>query len=177
MFGFEENSDCKEEPTKAFDEFVSKRENDRIKLHARYICFIATAIVVWLITTGTANDPNFPVWVSFASTITSIILSVLAIIMSITGEGKTEHIKEQLEATAKDIKKSQENVNEINKSIKENLGQLNLEVKRLSDKVDEVPNKTAQQVTTYQNEKMRNDAANRNINTRVSLNSWGNSKQ
>ena len=176
MFGVKNCKECKEDIPRTFEEFVLKRENDRIKLHIRYICFITISIVVWLIATGTANNKEFYNWVSFAGTITSIILSVLAIIMSITGEGKTEHIKDQLEDTANHIRQAQCIVGEINKSIEDNLGELNSEIKRLSDKIDDVPDKTAKKVTTYRNENMLNNVA-KGYNKKLLKDSWEKSKQ
>lgn len=149
-------SEKKTDRIEKIDELRILRENDRIKLHLRYISGILAMIIVWLITTGTASDANFPSWISFSSTITSIILSVLAIILSITGEGKTEKIKEQLEDTAKKINESQEKVNEINDCIENNLSRLNEEIKKLSDRIEEVPQKTAQRVTEYKNKRMYN---------------------
>ena len=99
-----------------------------------YLIVIATMICVWLFSLITYEKDDFVGQVSFASTITSIILSVLAIIMSITGEGKTEHIKEQLEVTAKDIQETQRKVNEINKSVEANLDKLNEGIDRLNEK-------------------------------------------
>lgn len=165
----ETEKDC---PCSNYEEYEVKIKCVKSKLHSKYLLIIATMICIWLFAVTTHGDSDFVAQISFASTITSIILSVLAIIMSITGEGKTEQMKEQLENAAKQINESQRVVNEINKSIEKNLSQLNVEIKRLSDKVDDVPHKTAQQVTTYQSENMSNFQKNRNINSRVSYNSW-----
>lgn len=146
MFGLKNCKKCQNDIPKTFEEFALKRENDRIKLHIRYICFIAIGIVVWLIATGTANNRQFSSWVSFAGTITSIILSVLAIIMSITGEGKTEHIKEQLEIAAREIKNSQDTVNSLNDSLKNNLINLNHEIEKLHSEIEKMPDYVAQKV-------------------------------
>ncbi len=144
MFGFKKCSECKEVP-KTFDEYNLKLENERIKLHMRYISCIAIAIIVWMIATKTASHPKFPEWVSFAGTITSIILSVLAIILSITGEGKTEHIKEQIEMTAKELDKTVVSIAGINEGIESNINQLNASLSDLQSKIDDLPGKTAEE--------------------------------
>lgn len=151
MFASEKGK--KKEQPKNYDEYILLREIDKRKLHFRYICGFLFVIIVWLIATGTASNTAFVDWVSFASTITSIILSVLAIIMSMAGEGKTEHIREQLSETAKRIKESQDASDEINESIEKNLEQLRKEIERLSKEVENVPKATAQAVTEFQNKK------------------------
>lgn len=99
-------------PCHNFEEYEIKIKCIKTKLHARYLAAIAIGICIWQFA-GTTDSDAFIAQFSFASTIASIILSVLAIIMSITGEGKTEHIKDQLHESAKDIikntKKNQRN--------------------------------------------------------------------
>lgn len=154
---------------KSFDEFTILRELDRRKLHSRYICSMLGAVVIWFIATGTAKNEMFPDWVSFASTITSIVLSVLAIILSITGEGKTEYIKEQIIEAVKQISESQKKVDEIHKNIEDNVQTLRNEVKELGKRVEEVPQKTAQQVKTYYEE---NKAVKKSQSTGRTFKDW-----
>ena len=141
-----ENSDGKEE---SFKEYKILRQMDRNKLHTRYISCIAGGIVIWLIATGTYSNPNFPDWVSFASTITSIILSVLAIIMSITGESKTDAIKSDLSETARKLDEitaqMDKNMSGTNEEIRELITELSNQIEILQDKVDKVP----ERVNTY----------------------------
>ena len=77
MFGV-----CREEnkgscPCKDYNEYEIKLKCAKTKLHSRYIAFIAMGIVIWMLATGDANSPEFSDWISFASTIASIILSVI----------------------------------------------------------------------------------------------------
>lgn len=58
-------------------------------------------IIVWLITA--VKDENFVSHFSFASTVASIILSVLAIFMSFIGESKTQIIRDKIENETKEI--------------------------------------------------------------------------
>ena len=58
-------------------------------------------IIVWLFTSY--RDEMFVSHFSFASTVTSIILSVLAIFMSVTGEAKTQAIRDRIEREADEI--------------------------------------------------------------------------
>ena len=58
-------------------------------------------VIVWLFTSRT--DSDFVSHFSFASTVASIILSVLAIFMSVTGESKTQSIRDRIEQEADEI--------------------------------------------------------------------------
>ena len=73
---------------KDYNEFEIKLKCAKAKLHSRYIVCISIGILVWLVATGEANTKEFSSWISFASTVASIILSVIAIIMSITEKEK-----------------------------------------------------------------------------------------
>ena len=137
MFGIKTCKECEDSP-KTLEEFKLKLENDRIRLHIKYICFIASAVLIWLIATGTAKDAEFPNWVSFASTIASIILSVLAIIMSITGENKSEVARNQLEETSKKIDSAVESMKEINANTIDNISSMKETLKLLDEKIEDM---------------------------------------
>lgn len=66
-----------------FDKYELKLKYAKLKLHCVYFIAIAIGIIVWMLATGKANTEEFSSWISFASTIASIILSVIAIILSI----------------------------------------------------------------------------------------------
>ena len=59
------------------------------------LIIILICIIIWALSTK-AND-QFVAEFSFAATISSIILSILAIIMSITGESRTAVLREKIE--------------------------------------------------------------------------------
>lgn len=69
------------------------------------ICILAIVnlvfVAVWSFTSNT--DANFVSHFSFASTVTSIILSVLAIFMSVYGESKTQVVRDRIEQEADEI--------------------------------------------------------------------------
>lgn len=66
--------------------------------------------------------------------------------MSITGEGKTEHIKDQLHESAKDIIKTQRKIKEINDSIESNLKSLDQEISNLHTEIEKLPETVARKV-------------------------------
>ena len=136
------DSEC---PCHNFEEYEIKIKCVKTMLHTRYLAAIAIGICIWQFAGITGNDV-FIAQFSFASTITSIILSVLAIIMSITGEDKTEHIKDQLHESAKDISKTQRKIKEINDNIENNLRKLDHEISNLHIEIEKLPETIAQKV-------------------------------
>lgn len=136
-FGLKKCDECGKGKDEDFNKFQIKRELERIKIHRNYVCCICVGIVVWLIATGTYADKEFTGLVSFASTITSIILSVIAIIMSITGESKTEMIKDQIEEATFRLDKAVDDISTANKEMKESLIDLQNKIDSIGDKVDE----------------------------------------
>lgn len=133
--GLKKCTDCKATADNC-EEYQLKAENDRLKLHLKYICFIAGSIFVWLIATKTADNEDFTAWISFASTITSIILSVLAIIMSISGENKSEVARNQLEETSKKIDLAVESMEGINRQTTENIDSIDNTLRTLNEKIE-----------------------------------------
>ena len=65
------------------------------------IIFALLLVILWLFTA--TQDPSFASHFSFASTVASIILSVLAIFISISGESKTQVIRDKIEKEADDL--------------------------------------------------------------------------
>lgn len=154
LVNIETSTEC---PCKNYDEYELKLRCMRTKLHSRYIACIATGIVIWLIATGTSSNDKFPELISFASTITSIILSVIAIIMSITGESKTDAMRNQMERTAK---KLEDTVNIVESANKENIGnirELKENIKILEKKLENMPVKVTEVISQYEKEKHSGD--------------------
>lgn len=156
IFGIKKCKNCEKVPLNNFNEFVLMRENDRIKLHIRYICFIMAGTIIWLIASGTSKNSEFVNWISFSSTITSIILSVLAIIMSITGETKSEAARNQLEETSRKIEKAVNSMRNINTSTEENMTKLRGNIDILRVKIDDM-DVHIQEFTKESNVKMENN--------------------
>ena len=103
------------------------------------IIVILILVIIWLFTRHT--DSEFVSHFSFASTITSIVLSVLAIIMSVFGESKMEVIKYKIEREVDEIiiisdklekqietisNQIVENTNTIKTALNENPGKLEI---------------------------------------------------
>jgi len=86
------------------------------------VIVILICVIVWAFSRK-AND-KFVAEFSFAATISSIILSSIAIFMSITGESKTAVIRDRIEKEADDIAKSNSEMKDL--------------IQQLSIKIEEV---------------------------------------
>lgn len=96
-------------------------------------------ISIWIFTA--TKDQNFFSHFSFASTVASIILSVLAIFMSVMGESKTEIIRDRIEQEAKEIvavtKKFENNMDSLLK-IEEKMDDIKADIKTVINKNPEI---------------------------------------
>ena len=98
--GFNNGNKVKNEQKQRFD----KKRHSRKDFYL-FVCILLiinlVLMCVWLFTAHC--DKQFVAHFSFASTVTSIILSVLAIFLSITGELKTQTLRERIEQEAEVI--------------------------------------------------------------------------
>ena len=102
-------------------------EKDKQICIGRMLLIDFIIISVWLFTAS--GNEQFAAHFSFASTVTSIILSVLAIFMSVSNESKTQTIREKIEQEAETITK-------LSAEMKE-------KIIGLSDKMDSVVTSTS----------------------------------
>lgn len=89
-------------------------QNEKNKLHIKYLIAIASIISLGSIVLSLCNKDTFVAQVSFASTITSIVLSVIAIWMSISGERSTNDIKNKILESAERLAKTTGNIEILN---------------------------------------------------------------
>lgn len=98
------------------------------RLHMLYICGILILIIVGFVSyIAVESDPQGSVlmsYVSFASTLTSIILSVLAIIYTMISNSKGDSYITKLDQTSASIDKSSENLNDMSLRLEETLKKL-----------------------------------------------------
>lgn len=82
---------------------------------------VAVVLLILALTIKTGDNSIFADQVSFASTITSIILSVIAIWMSISGERQTNEIKEKVvmasDKLSETVNESQRIMNELKRTL------------------------------------------------------------
>lgn len=66
------------------------------QLHVKYLFILAGILAIASISIALGTDEAFTAQLSFASTVSSIILSVLAIIISISGEDKNSYVQNKM---------------------------------------------------------------------------------
>lgn len=115
------------------------------KLHIRYLLIIATILVIVGVSAQLGNDNNFSAQISMASTISSIILSAIAIFMSISGENKNSYVQNQMSETSSKLSGTVKQLGDINETILTTLddklkeiSEIKDELKSLSGSVDSV---------------------------------------
>jgi len=165
LFSLETDEEC---PCSNYNDYKIKLKCMRMKLHSRYIACISTGIVIWMLATGQANTKEFSNWISFASTIASIILSVIAIILSITGESKTDAMREQMEETAKKLENTADAIGEANRENRKNIYDLQINIEELQYRIENMPTKMTEAFQQY--EKLKDETKNNivsNVNNDV----------
>lgn len=68
-------------------------QQEKLKLHFTYIVVICFIICIGTVILAAHNQETFVSQISFAGTITSIVLSILAIWLSMSGERTTNDIR------------------------------------------------------------------------------------
>ena len=131
-----------------------KLKYSKLKIHMIYCLIIATIFIVGLVTIVGYNNDSLSNQVAFASTISGAILSVLAIIITIIGETKSDNTKDKLlnisdkldntvgtiDEAVKRIDNSTNNFNDLNKEIENKIEGLNISFKEVSGKISEYAN-------------------------------------
>lgn len=133
-----------EKPENEFHEYTEKLKCEKKTLHCKYISCISIGICIWMIVSRVYDQEDFVSQLEFASTVASIILSVIAIIMSITGEGKTEGIRNQMTETTMELKTTVTTVRGINSDVSASLEELKKGLGELQNKIDQIPDSTVE---------------------------------
>ena len=118
---------------------------EKIKLHLKYILVICLGITVCSVALSCYNQDVFIQQLSLAGTITSIVLSVIAIIMSISGESKTEGIRNQMIEITNELRNNIDIVTSINDGVSESMQELQKNINLLEDRIKSIPEETAKQ--------------------------------
>ena len=113
-------------------------KNDNLKLHFIYVVVICFIICIGTIIIAAHNQESFVSQVSFAGTITSIVLSVIAIWMSISGERTTNDIRIKITESTERLSDTTKNVETLNKNYEKTMDtQLN-ELKNVQEQLAKV---------------------------------------
>lgn len=124
----------------------------KIVLHIKYIVCICIAICAISIVAACSDQDVFIGQLSMASTLTSIVLSVVAIIMSISGEGKTEGMRNQMLEITNELHNTVNTVNKANAEVEKSIEELRKSINILHENVEHIPDVTAQRLSYYNND-------------------------
>lgn len=118
----------------------NKECNCLIKRDFLYVSIILILISIVIAARVFGNDQNAVNLFSFASTITSIILSVLAIFMTLISEYKNESTKNKLDNATNQIEKSTEKLVSVQNDLNKNLPNYQQVVTRLDGILERIQN-------------------------------------
>lgn len=159
-------------------------QHEKLKLHIKYIIVIAVVLLFGGIVLATSNQNKFVSQISFGSTMTSIILSVIAIWMSISGERTTNDIKSKISYSADRLSETTEKIEILNnnhtetldkqlselKDVKEQLSKIIQSVNHMEEQVSFMYNKKAAFETNNQDNNMSD--TNKSIKLFYDVYSW-----
>lgn len=124
----------KSSPDKCHEEIC----NRLLKKDFNHLLILCAVIMVFILVLVFAGDDSAMNYFSFASTISSILLSVVAIILSITGESKTEALKRILKDatdTIEEYNNSAEEQKMVFKDILQNSKDILMKTKKIEEEV------------------------------------------
>lgn len=102
------------------------------------VAILAVAIMILCLISAGSSQSTFVDQFSFASTITSIVLSVIAIWMSITGERGTIEIKDKILHASERLEKTTSNVEKINSNYQKEISDQITSLEYIQKKLDEI---------------------------------------
>ncbi len=120
------------------DCYVSEIKYIKNKLHTRYLIGISVGFIVLSILLVTKGDATFSSQLSMGSTISSIILSAIAIFMSISGENKMSGIQNQMIETSTKMSKVANQIENLNENMLDSLTEKLKVMDTLIEKMDGV---------------------------------------
>ncbi|MDD3224343.1 MAG: hypothetical protein PHX70_06530 [Clostridium sp.] len=133
------------------DNYNYKMEIQKLKINLTYGIIIFIMSIATVITWACSNKTKFVDEVSFASTISSIILSVIAIIMTIIGEEKTDNTKNKLVELSDNLETITNDIKDSTKGL-ERLSGLDDKLNKIDNMVERV--KHMEKIITEKNEKV-----------------------
>lgn len=119
------------------EECCNSRVEDAVKRRtSNLILIFAIGLIVIAVTIKSAGNESFVEQISFASTITSIILSVIAIWMSITGERTTNEVRIKVSEASFSLNETTKTSRELTSELKRMLNEQNDKYKFIVEKME-----------------------------------------
>lgn len=141
--GKPQRRNCEQEPCKDVNCKQTCKEscNTLLKKENTYRLIILVVVLVFVLGYTFSGNSDAMGYFSFASTITSIILSVIAIIMTINNEQKSDRVKDAIDESVKTLQQSTEELKEYSESmgdVSEKLETVLSDIHGISEKTEEM---------------------------------------
>ncbi|HCU3119387.1 TPA: hypothetical protein SOK86_003037 [Clostridioides difficile] len=117
------------------DKIFSK---DKLKVHMFYIIVVLILTLVVVITDRGYDNNDLSQWIAFGATLSGIILSVLAIILTLIGESKSDNTKDTFLNISKDLENIVDNVRKEFINVSTELENIKSEFLNTSEALDNV---------------------------------------
>ena len=142
------------------NENVEIIKHEKRKLHMNYIIAISAIISLGSVVLALYNQDAFVAQVSFAATITSIVLSVIAIWMSISGERSTDDIKVKIAESTERLSGTTKEIETFNNNYKETMDSQLAELKNVQEQLTKVIHSVdnMEKQVSFMNEKVTIDS-------------------
>ena len=114
-----------------------ERKHSLLKLHMKDVLCIACFLGAVFLTEKLSDADRFGEMLSFAGTVSSIILSIVAIFMSINGEGKNDEIRREMSNSSN---KLEETANELDSYLENMLNRIKDLERRVEDVHEDTTN-------------------------------------
>lgn len=118
----------------------TKVKHEKLKIHFMYIISISVACICLVIIISFCEDSTFKNCISVSSTVTSIILSVIAIILSVTGERSTNEIRNKVTDSVEQLETCTEKSSNLAEELTNTMQQLNTLYENMNKRIiDQFP--------------------------------------
>lgn len=115
-------------------------QHEKLKLHFIYVIIICFIICIGTIVIATYNQDAFVSQISFAGTITSIVLSVIAIWLSISGDRTTNDIRIKIAESTERLSSTTQNVETLNQKYEKTMDSQLDELRNVQKQLNELLN-------------------------------------
>lgn len=154
------------------------KDNGHIKIHFIYVVIILVAIIITIVTCRLSDNQQVTSIISFAGTVTSIILSVLAIFITVLSNDSMNGLMEKIRSLTDSIKPAEEHMKQASDKIestisgldtvKEELKKTSYQIKLASDSIVKSTKELSENICGKIEEKMTDIQAviSHNTNTK-----------
>lgn len=113
-------------------------EKEKLSLHLKYISGISFACICLVIILHCCQSTMFQNCISVSSTVTSIILSVVAIILSVTGERTTNEIRNKVADSVEQLEDCTDKSSQLTEELIKAVQQMNELYENVKDKASDI---------------------------------------